>query len=359
MLRRLQHVAAVGGCNGSATTQVTKRGVPTCSGKMIRIQSKHCSSKSTTKNTIQTQTLLQEGTKNNNSISSKTGNNHTNQQRKKRSLVSNLSSLTLLTAVGYSIYTRKWREDHLMDVPSVNESDFFLGNSNNSSINNTKYNGNHNHKEGKKLRRDLFVLEKDIARNGLMGKSDSVKDDLDRIRSWHQAHGYKGGIVLRELSIPLYSPESNDEVVEGGDDVEYIPLSSSQRECYYLYYEIKPNGQTLHQIFCRGTTISDDVYTCLQSRLVYDDQLGIHVHSGFLDHANRLVDDVLPLLGPTNSVRSTVEVSGHSLGGMSVQMNLFVYLLLCMRIFLCWITTLTLIFLNFNSISLNVQNDCI
>lgn len=298
----------------SASTQITKRG--TCKIKIQNRRSSNGTTGSTSKTTSTNNTtaVKKEGTNTKSTITTKTNIHHKNQHEKKTSIVSSLSSLTLLTTLGYSIYTRKWREGHLVDVPSVNESDFYIGS--NDSYNIEK---NHNYsKEGNKLRRDLLVLEKDVARNGLMGKFDSVKDELEKIRSWHQKHGYRGGIVLRELNLPLYNPKNDEKNIEGGDDVETIPPSSSrsQRECYYLYYEIKPNGHTLHQIFCRGTTISEDVYTCLQSRLVYDDELGIHVHSGFRDHANRLVKDVVPLLGPTNTVRSTVEVSGHSLGGM-------------------------------------------
>ena len=241
-------------------------------------------------------------------------NSSYNHHPKKSKVISQSLSLVLLTGLGYAHYTRKWRDDHLMDVPSVSAKDFFIGNTN-GEIQPSDDNGSKRTKGSiNGLRRDLLVLETIIARNGLMGKFHSVKDELDRIRSWHRDNGFRGGIVLRELNVPLYYPE--EVVLEGGDDVEPVqPNQMKQRECYYLYYEIKPNGHTLQQIFCRGTTISDDIYTCLQSRLVFDEELGIRVHSGFRDHANRLVRDVLPLLGPPYSLRSTVEVSGHSLGG--------------------------------------------
>mgnify|MGYP001463594330 CR=1 FL=1 len=63
--------------------------------------------------------------------------------------------------------------------------------------------------------RDLNVLETIIARNGLMGKQSTVKHELYRIRSWHQKHGFRGGIVLRELNIPLFNPNSELKVIVG------------------------------------------------------------------------------------------------------------------------------------------------
>ena len=152
-----------------------------------------------------------------------------------------------------------------------------------------------------------------------------MKDELDTIRSWHQNKGFRGGLVLRELNQPLYRNGGNS--IESGDDVDSIlqPDQLHQRECYYLYYEIKSNGQIVQQIFCRGTTILADVWTCLQSDFVFDEELGIRVHRGFRDHADRLVNDVEPLLGQSNNPRATVEVCGHSLGGavaMIVSMKL-------------------------------------
>ena len=231
---------------------------------------------------------------------------HEDFRKKKIGVVPKVSAITMTCIFGYSIYTRKWREDHLMELPLVDATHFLFEDKDYDT-------NNHNNSKKEKLIRNLHVLSSIIERNGLMGKQNTVKEELDHIRSWHQNHGYKGGVVLRELHIPLFDPHND------GDDEESIiqPDEMKQRECYYLYYEIKPNGVTLHQIFCRGTTISDDVYTCLQSRLVYDEELGIHVHSGFKDHANRLIQDVLPLLGPPYTLRSTVEVSGHSLGGKS------------------------------------------
>lgn len=250
-----------------------------------------------------------------------------NQERREKLVKIIVTSCTIFT-VGYSVHTRKWREDHLNEVPNaLNNGIFYLGKMHDQFHHNDLNNNHRNNNHNTQIQRDILALDNIITRTGLMGKAQSVKDELDRIRTWHQDNGYKGGIVLRELDIPLYSPETfkaeedgDESFVEGGDDVDLTslkPTQMKQRECYYLYYEIKPNGHTLQQIYCRGTTIRDDIYTCLQSRLVYDDALGIHVHSGFLNHANRLVTDVLPLLGPPIS-RTTVEVSGHSLGGKNI-----------------------------------------
>jgi len=208
-----------------------------------------------------------------------------------------------------SIYTRHWRESLVKDVPLAAQSGaFFAGNMN------TRL--QHPENDTINLTRDIHELDSIIERTGLMGKSSSkrVKEELICISKWHQEHGFRGGVVLRELTSPLFESAF---VMEGGDDVEPIIQIDqlSQRECYYLYYEIKPNAHSMHQIFCRGTTLFADVKTCFASYFVYDDELGIHLHKGFRDHATRLVDDVEPLLGHKHNHRATVEVSGHSLGG--------------------------------------------
>ena len=146
------------------------------------------------------------------------------------------------------------------------------------------------------------------------------------LRKWHLERGYNGGIVVRDLSRPLFSvqEESEDEDDEDGTenfsgDIEIDHIN--RRECYYLYYEIHSNGETRQQIFCRGTTLLWDVLTCLQSWFVYDEDLDCRVHYGFNKHANIIVEDVLPLLvPPKDSIaqtgnRATIEVCGHSLGG--------------------------------------------
>lgn len=227
------------------------------------------------------------------------------------------SSTLILTT---SLYTRKWRDEQLDKVPSAQESGvFFAEKENYGKRKQVSY-------LGSKIRREIYYIDAIIERMGLMGKSvpgsKSVKEELNAIRAWHQARGYQGGVVLRELDSPLFQAISDDNddavsfIIDSGDEVESIPVELlPQRECYYLYYEIKSNGHNLYQIFCRGTTLLADVQTCLTSYLVYDEELGIHVHKGFRDHAQRLVEDVEPLLGHPHNPRATVEVSGHSLGG--------------------------------------------
>eukprot|EP00979_Chaetoceros_neogracilis_P007728 scaffold1647_cov232-Chaetoceros_neogracile.AAC.10 len=217
-----------------------------------------------------------------------------------------------------SIYTRHQRASYLTDVPRADQSGVFFTGTKAADMERST-GGHHGEHSNTILTRDIHELDSIIERTGLMGKSvsKSVKEELLSISKWHQDRGFRGGVVLRELTSPLFSPQSTFSfLMEGGDDVDPIPIDQlSQRECYYLYYEIKPNAQSMHQIFCRGTTLFADVKTCLVSNLVYDDELGIRLHKGFRDHATRLVDDVEPLLGHRHNKRATVEVSGHSLGG--------------------------------------------
>lgn len=303
--RTRRHVNVVGSCRHMQTTRGTRTVKIPSFGKRNHVSSSSSSTESLSSQAVKSHR---------NPKPQENYGAHSTRSRSRIGIVPKISALTTAVTFGYSIHTRKWREDHLIDVPLADDSDFFFGDPehdhNNASTNNTN-------RKKRKLKRNLHVLSSIIERNGLMGKSQTVKEELNSIRLWHQEHGYKGGIVLRELSVPLFDPQSDDDDDGDGSTKEESiqPHEMKQRECYYLYYEIKPNGETLHQIFCRGTTISEDVYTCLQSRLVFDEELGIHVHSGFKDHANRLVKDVLPLLGPPHTLRSTVEVSGHSLGG--------------------------------------------
>lgn len=216
------------------------------------------------------------------------------------------------------MYTRQCRERLVKDVPLAAQSGaFFAGKTDHHRINTRLQ---HPGDATGNLTRDIHELDSIIERTGLMGKSPSkrVKEELVSISKWHQEHGFRGGVVLRELTSPLFgSLAQSAYLMEGGDDVQpIIPIDQlSQRECYYLYYEIKPNAHSMHQIFCRGTTLMADVKTCLAWSFVYDDELEIHLHKGFRDHATRLVDDVEPLLGHRHNHRATVEVSGHSLGG--------------------------------------------
>ena len=175
-----------------------------------------------------------------------------------------------------------------------------------------------------------YIIEQ-VTRAGLVGTTKSVKDELQCIRKWHIERGYNGGIVLRDITRPLFSlsesfgldtnaNNSEEENVNNTSTEDTInPKYTNRRECYYLYYEIHSNGQTKQQIFCRGTTLFYDVLTCLQTLFVYDEELECNVHYGFNQHANRIVEDVIPLLVPPRSDNlsgvATIEVCGHSLGG--------------------------------------------
>lgn len=188
--------------------------------------------------------------------------------------------------VGVSIYIRRWRADQLDRMEPMTELP--------------------------PGREDLLEL---MERTGQMGKSGakSVKAELEDIRQWHTNHGYKGGLVLRELTQPLFIESSG--IIEGLEELALDPMQLARRECYYLYYEITGNGEIKQQIFCRGTTLLVDVLTCLAFWMVHDNELGCRVHLGFRNQADRILQDIEPLLAPASDKRITVEVSGHSLGG--------------------------------------------
>jgi len=117
-----------------------------------------------------------------------------------------------------------------------------------------------------------------------------------------------------------------------------------RRECYYLYYEVTPTGEIRQEIFCRGVTLPIDILTCLQAWMAplvsnnhknenkknkkqssttqrdeskIDNKPGtdIYVHRGFRNQADRIFEDVKPLLASPSAARATVRVCGHSLGG--------------------------------------------
>jgi hypothetical protein len=204
-------------------------------------------------------------------------------------------------AVGVSWYVRQWRHQKLQELDYVNQTNFTQRNP-----------------------QELIVT---MERTGLMGitaGAKSVKEELEHIRQWHLEHGYKGGLVLRELTQPLFV--HGDETTHSGtmsnlehmlEDLASDPMRLARRECYYLYYEITGNGQIRQQIFCRGTTLAIDILTCLSLWMVYDEELGCRVHLGFRNQANRILDDIQPLLlaNDDDRKRTTIEVSGHSLGG--------------------------------------------
>jgi hypothetical protein len=170
--------------------------------------------------------------------------------------------------------------------------------------------------------RSLEDVQECVRRTGLMGTSASVKTELDRIRNWHHEHGYKGGLVLRDLTKPLFGMElwENNEDIDAKEDLTIGEILEdttrlARRECYYLYYEIKGNGAIKQEIYCRGTTLFADILTCLHTFMVFDKDLECRVHKGFCHQADRILEDVLPLLAPPTDRRATIELAGHSLGG--------------------------------------------
>lgn len=233
----------------------------------------------------------------------------------RRHLRKYVAAACLTSTAAASLYTRRWRDDKMRHLEEAHASGVFTATRKDPD---PVRNSTSNNKSPGGVRRDLNVLATTVARAGLMGTSvpgaKSVKHELDTIRKWHQDHGFNGGLVLRELTEPLYDAtvDMDEDEVEGGDDVEPIPHHELwQRECYYLYYELRPNGEARQQIFCRGTTLYADMKTCVNAKMVYDNELGCRLHAGFLSHADRLLRDVLPLLAPTSNRRATVEVCGH------------------------------------------------
>ena len=228
---------------------------------------------------------------------STTGYTHQNKKRTKAAAAA--AAAVAVTSAGAAIYyARHIRHEKLSTLISAKDSGLLSQhNDNNQSASVEKY--------------DLQSIIETIKRAGLMGSTSSVKEELDLLRKYHLDKGYNGGLVVRDLSLPLFTyNESSDESSEESSD-----KNMAQRECYYLYYQIHANGHKQQQIFCRGTTLLADVLTCLQSVYMYDEELQCHVHHGFNKHADRVIEDVLPLLTPPGDSISTVEVAGHSLGG--------------------------------------------
>ncbi|KAL7544292.1 hypothetical protein ACHAWF_007676 [Thalassiosira exigua] len=231
------------------------------------------------------------------------------------------AAASLAVAAAASVYTRRLRDEKLSSLPLARDSKLL-------SL---------REERGKY---DLPSLVESATRAGLIGSTRSVKDELHVLRRWHAGRGYHGGLAVRDLSRPLFSldlrdhysdHEASDDGIDDDDDGDgggeaddgvFDVDRANRRECYYLYYEIRGDGETRQQLFCRGTTLLADVLTCLRARYVYDDELGCRVHEGFNEHANRIVEDVTPLLvppAPEGRGRAgnyaTVEVCGHSLGG--------------------------------------------
>ena len=204
------------------------------------------------------------------------GANTNYNDEQQRRLIKRISYLTALTGIisGASWYNRKWRKSKLAALPLASAEVL----------------GKH---------RDIREVLANIERSGLMGYQNSVKAELDFIREWHQERGYRGGLVVRELDQPLFSAlkDNRGGAVPGNFGNNADSSSASQRrntvskkksgsieplslrelntrECYYLYYEVLGNGQIVQQIFCRGTTLRDDVGQCMKSIYLYDPELG-------------------------------------------------------------------------------------
>lgn len=250
-----------------------------------------------------------------------------------------VAAVTVAVAVASaSLYTRHLREQKLSTLVEAKDSELLSTDTTTTNTISSTLSSSPIY--------NLPSLIETVTRAGLIGSTKSVKDELHVLRDWHTSRGYNGGIVVRDLSRPLFSlnlfdfghETNNDESEEdiNGDDKESFDGISNiadhimnRRECYYLYYEIHSNGETRQQLFCRGTTLLADVLTCLQTWFVYDEELGCRVHHGFNQHANRIVEDVMPLLVPPpptinngttaetmgRNYAATVEVCGHSLGG--------------------------------------------
>jgi hypothetical protein len=245
----------------------------------------------------------------------------------------------IVTTTGISLATRLWREDHIQQLPLASSCGAFYLHSNtlyhhqqvrrmsNSLTQGPDPDATGNIKPSTMpIKRDLSTLLQTTIRAGLMGQKKSVKEELEHIRKWHHSNGFHGGLVVRELTQPLYNIREQDNNIAAKEATTEQPIpiihNLNQRECYYLYYEVRPDGQIRQQIFCRGTTLAADVWTGMQSMIMYkyDEELDCFLHKGFLDHANRLIADLQPLLvsngekGTANK-RATVELCGHSLGG--------------------------------------------
>lgn len=231
---------------------------------------------------------------------STTANAHQNTKRTKAAAVVVVATVTSAGAAIY--YARHIRHEKLSTLISAKDSGLLSQhNDNNQSASTEKY--------------DLQSIIETIKRSGLMGSTSSVKEELDLLRKYHLDKGYNGGLVVRDLSLPLFTYYKSSSSSESSEESSGSDKNMAQRECYYLYYEIKANGHKQQQIFCRGTTLLADVLTCLQSVYMFDEELECHVHHGFNKHADRVIEDVLPLLTPPGDSISTVEVAGHSLGG--------------------------------------------
>jgi hypothetical protein len=143
-------------------------------------------------------------------------------RRQRRTSPGLVAAAVMTVFVGVSVYVRRWCRQKLDELEYVTSS-------NNNSFDQRNPN-------------DLIVT---MERTGLTGITDatSVNAELDGIRKWHTERGYKGGLVIRELTQPLFVVHEESGMIENLEDLALDPWRLARRECYYLYYEITGNGQ--------------------------------------------------------------------------------------------------------------------
>mmetsp|Transcript_27040 Transcript_27040/g.62496 ORF Transcript_27040/g.62496 Transcript_27040/m.62496 type:complete len:389 (-) Transcript_27040:45-1211(-) len=125
-----------------------------------------------------------------------------------------------------------------------------------------------------------------------------LRTGLDVIRQWHVDHGYTGGVIAVK------------NVEEGELRTESDPPRPWEL-CYFVYYELAPSGRLKQEVFMRGTSTPSDLRVDLETKKVWDEELGCYFHSGFLRRANDALRDLEPLL----QRGAELTLSGHSLGG--------------------------------------------
>eukprot|EP00816_Leptocylindrus_hargravesii_P010497 CAMPEP_0196802182 /NCGR_PEP_ID=MMETSP1362-20130617/1847_1 /TAXON_ID=163516 /ORGANISM="Leptocylindrus danicus, Strain CCMP1856" /LENGTH=516 /DNA_ID=CAMNT_0042173413 /DNA_START=90 /DNA_END=1640 /DNA_ORIENTATION=- len=213
---------------------------------------------------------------------------------------------------GLSIYVRRFRDEKLKHLPQT-------------TVNT--------------MERDLEDVSMTVERVGLLSSPGiwSVKKELEKIRKWHDEKGYRGNLIIRELGVPFWrrsgsaeeEKTSDDGVVvedvESGHTLQRWCASRSHKknrmicEVYYIYSEKMECGKVLQQIFCQGTALLA-MRTAIKSIYIWDKELECNLHWGFLDYANKLLQDLEPILAHAKSSENVViELCGHSLGGAVAQ----------------------------------------
>lgn len=214
---------------------------------------------------------------------------------------------------GFSIYLRRFRDEKLKNLPQT-------------TVNT--------------MERDIEDVSVTVERVGLLSSPGiwSVKKELEKIRDWHEEKGYRGNLIVRDLGTapfwrrPGLSEEETKasdgiaaEDVESGHNLQRWCASRSHKknraicEAYYIYSEEMECGKVLKQIFCQGTAPLA-IRTAFKSLYLRDEELECNLHWGFLDYANKLLNDLEPILAHAKATENVViELCGHSLGGAAVQ----------------------------------------